>query len=276
MAPPVSLGERITAYRRRGRGLSSVSQEALALGVGTTQGHISRIEGNLTHPNFHTLIRICHALGLAQDEREELIQLAGYGAMSSLPGEPAIYSIVSNLGPILDGCLYPATINDDGERCWYWNGLCAPLLGPLWDVATREEFFASRKGRYSVEVLFELYNKCYPFWKVQFEKIDQIVLRHVVLFARACRIRPHEQLLTEALARMKENPKFLKVWQQSQGSVGLPLLSDHDSFAIRCPPLRFHIWRTRWTLDERFFVTHFTPSDRATRVQLEKWGQFPI
>jgi len=120
------VGEVIARFRKRLRQAdtgSPWSQEDLALEIGTDQAHISRIESNQKHPNLSTLTHICDALKLSQTERTFVLARAGYTERSRPPNTEEIGRVLAKIVPVLESFPYPATLIDDVERMWHFNGV---------------------------------------------------------------------------------------------------------------------------------------------------------
>jgi transcriptional regulator with XRE-family HTH domain len=98
--------------RRASRHLSQLD---LALRAGTTQRHLSFIEGGRSAPGRNMVIRLAESLELPLRERNELLLAAGYAAVypeSSLD-DPALAPVRTAIDHILQGHLpYPALVVD--------------------------------------------------------------------------------------------------------------------------------------------------------------------
>jgi transcriptional regulator with XRE-family HTH domain len=273
-----TLGRLISYYRRRHfnpREKVPWSQEDLAFAIGTSQARISQIEADRNHPQHETLERICDALELSQVEREHLFGLAGYLARPSLPDGKAVTSVVTLLSPLLDNYPYPAMLLDDAERVWHWNPLVTPIWGPCFGVSFPEEFSSRIRGRRPIEILFdsEHYGTRSQFWREYVGDLDSFVTRAVTTFWRAFCTYPHDTSIKLALTRLKQNPDFLRAWEQLLAGQREPLFVEHAVQVAQATPwgnLRFHVWRAHVWVDTRFVVVHFTPMDRSTLGALDE------
>lgn len=267
-----TVGETIAAYRRRLRQSCRDlpwSQEELAFASGTDQAHISRIESNRQHPEYSTLVRICDALALSQTERSYLLALAGYQVVPPLPDATTIHDVLGKLAPILDGLAYPASCIDEGERLWHLNPLAVLAWGECYGTTQPEQCLAYIRGRRSLETIFEPghYQERLAVWAAYYADFDHVLYRNVALFWRAYRARAHDPDLNAALSRLQQNPHFCELWERISHGENDLLYVDHTTYTIRHPTLgelRFHCWRTRAAIDERFIVVHYSPVDAPT------------
>jgi transcriptional regulator with XRE-family HTH domain len=174
-----TLGETIAAYRlSQSPNGKQWSQEELAFACGTHQAHLSLIENNQKHPQLWTLVRICDALGLRQDDRSKLLALAGYHVAPPLPDEAAARSVLSKLVPILESYPYPTILMDEGEVTWHYNSIGTVIFGPLYGFNDLERFRSSTRGTRTFELLFD--PDLFSRWKLYFEDLDNILMRVVL------------------------------------------------------------------------------------------------
>jgi transcriptional regulator with XRE-family HTH domain len=92
-----------------------VSQLELALRAGTTQRHVSFIEGNRSAPGRGMVVRLAEALEVPLRERNALLLAAGYAPAypETRFDDPALEPVRAALERILDGHLpFPAVIAD--------------------------------------------------------------------------------------------------------------------------------------------------------------------
>jgi transcriptional regulator with XRE-family HTH domain len=92
-----------------------ISQLELALRAGTTQRHVSFIEGGRSVPGRAMVVRLAESLQLPLRERNELLLAAGYApAYPETPlDDPVLAPVRTALGHILTGHLpYPAIVVD--------------------------------------------------------------------------------------------------------------------------------------------------------------------
>ena len=208
------MGKLIAAYRERSLlGGKPWSQEELAFAVGTDQAHISRIESGQIHPQFHTLARICDALNLSSIEREEILDQLGFQVAPPLPDVNAALSVVRLLQPLLDSYPYPAILQDEGGRIWFWNKFCVYPWRDCYGASNEEEFVARVRGKRQLEVVFdpEKYPATYFIWATRWENIDHIIHRNVALLWRAFRVRQQDPDMNDGLNRLKQNAEFRKL-----------------------------------------------------------------
>ena len=74
------------------------------------------------------------------------------------------------------------------------------------------------------------------------------------------------------IERLKRHPDFRDRWERLQPGDAALLFIDQGAYAIHDAefgPMRWHAWRTRVALDERFMVVHFAPADDATARALK-------
>jgi len=245
----------------------------LALACGTYQAHISLIESDRIRPQFSTLLRICEALELSQEERAQLLALAGYQVTPGLPDRRSIQRVLSKLVPILDGCGYPADVLDDSERLYYWNPMAAAIWAPLQGVPDPNTFETAVRGKRVVELY--LNEARFPKWTSYLEDADAAIARSVFFFARAFRARPHEPDLQRTLNRVQQNRNFAK-YLEAVESGAVEIFPEHTTYRILHPvlgKLHLHAWRTHTAIDQRFVITHFLPVDSATGTALRHIAQ---
>src|SRR3954452_19685955 len=95
-------------WRRRRR----VSQLELALRAGTTQRHVSFIEGGRSRPGREMVVRLTESLEVPLRDRNALLLSAGYAPVYA-EGGPEAETVRAALRHILEGHLpYPAVIVD--------------------------------------------------------------------------------------------------------------------------------------------------------------------
>jgi transcriptional regulator with XRE-family HTH domain len=270
----VTLGEIIAHFRQRLRRPSGLpwSQEDLAFAVGADQAHISRIESNRLHPQYSTLTRICDVLDLSRGERRWVLALAGHQEIAALPERKDVAQVLAELVPRLESFSYPAMLNDEGERLWYYNRLAVALLGTTLGIEEHAAFLERIRGKLGMLEL--IYNSdVYKRWKTYWENADDLLTRWIALLWRVYRIRQHDPHMARMVALLKTNPELLGFWEQiERGDVDI-LFVEQGTYALRHPKLgraHFHTWRTHFAEDERFFVTHCTPMDSATSKVFER------
>jgi transcriptional regulator with XRE-family HTH domain len=97
------------------RGRRRVSQLELALRAGTTQRHVSFIEGGRSVPGRAMVVRLAEALEVPLRERNTLLLAAGYAPAyhETRFDDPKLDPVRTALARVLDGHLpYPAVIVD--------------------------------------------------------------------------------------------------------------------------------------------------------------------
>ena len=274
-----SLGGLITKYRLRQRhGAAAWSQLDLAVASETDQAHISRIENNLYHPQYATLVRICDALALSQTERAYILARAGYPVLRRLPDINTVQRVSGKLAPLLDSYPYPALLIDDGERIWYLNAAIVKLWGPCYGANDQQGCLPLFFGKRGLELIFgfDSHAPLLSVWRSYFEDFDELLIRIVALFWRAYRVRPQDAEMSCTLTRLKRYPVFLQLWQRIEAGETDVLYVEHAAYTLRIPTLgrlRFNCWRTHCGIDERFMVVHHTPVDNDTILALERLDQ---
>jgi transcriptional regulator with XRE-family HTH domain len=279
----VSVGQLIAQYRKqRYRNGRPWSQQQLAFAIGSSQARISQIESDRSHPQFSTLIHISDALRLGQAEREELLALAMYQLGSLLPDEETVCQAVARLSGILEIHPYPVLLLDEGERIWHWNARFVPIWGPIYGASCHQDLVRILRGRTHLEAFFDpnpsVYRDRSSVWRASIEDIDRIVRRNVLLFRRAYRVRIYDPEMNRMLRRLKLNPDFLRLWNETPASDTGIVFIEHDTQVVSRPEwgrLQFQVWRTHPARDERFVVVHFTPLDNRTRAVLEQQPDAP-
>jgi len=268
-----TLGEIITAYRlrkihpRTGR---PWSQEELAFAIGSGQAHVSRIESDHKIPQYSTLVQICDALELSSTERACLLSSAGYKLNLPLPNEREVENALSRLAPFLDSCPYPATLIDESERIWYINPLAAAIWGK-WTFGADDQANCNKltRGKRFIEIIFDpdLYPVRCPLWKLHYENADSCLDRSVALFWRGYQLHQDNPEMCRVVERLMTNHDFARRWERLESEDSDLVFIEHGSYTLLHPELgrlRYHAWRTRLRVDERFLVTHCTPIDDAT------------
>jgi transcriptional regulator with XRE-family HTH domain len=107
----VTFATELRAWRTRRR----VSQLELALRAGTTQRHVSFIEGGRSTPGRGMVVRLAESLDVPLRERNALLLAAGFAPAypETRWDEPALAPVREALLRVLDGHLpYPAVIVD--------------------------------------------------------------------------------------------------------------------------------------------------------------------
>ena len=131
------LARALRGWRTRRR----VSQLELALRAGTTQRHLSFIEGGRSVPGRAMVVRLAEALEVPLRERNALLLAAGYAPAyhETRFDDPKLDPVRTALARILDGHLpYPAVIVDRhgdlvAANDAFWSltdGVAAPLREP--------------------------------------------------------------------------------------------------------------------------------------------------
>jgi transcriptional regulator with XRE-family HTH domain len=264
----ITLGEVIAHFRQRLRRPSGPhwSQEDLAFAIGADQAHMSRIESNRLHPQYSTLTRICDVLDLSSSERLWVLTLAGHQEMPPLPDRREVAHVIAELVPRLESLPYPAMLNDEGERLWYYNGIAAALLGFTLGLENHEALLARIRGKIGMLELISN-SDVYERWKPCWENVDDLLIRWIALLWRVYRIRQHDPHLSRGVTLLKSNPELLGLWERVERGDADVLFLEQGTYALRHPKfgrLHFHSWRTHFAEDERFFVTHCTPMDSGT------------
>ncbi len=120
-----NVGGELRQWRRRRR----VSQLELALRAGTTQRHVSFIEGGRSQPGREMVVRLAESLDVPLRDRNALLLSAGYAPAYS-EGGPELETIRAALRHVLDGHLpYPAIIVDPGAEVVEGNAAFWALTG---------------------------------------------------------------------------------------------------------------------------------------------------
>jgi hypothetical protein len=244
----------------------------LAFAIGADQAHISRIESNRLHPHYSTLTRICDVLDLSSGERDWVLTLSGHREMSPLPDRREVAHVLTELVPKLESLPYPAMLNDEGERIWYYNRVAATLLGFTLGLENYEALLAKIRGKLGMLELISS-SAVYERWKRCWENADDLLIRWIALLWRVYRIRQHDPHLSRGIALLKSNPELLRIWERVERGDAHVLFLEQGTYALRHPKfgrLHFYSWRTRFAEDERFFVTHCTPMDSSTSRVFER------
>ncbi len=106
--PAGNVGDGLREWRRRRR----VSQLELALRAGTTQRHVSFIEGGRSQPGRAMVVRLAESLQVPLRERNALLLVAGHAPVYA-EGGPEAETVRAALRHVLDGHLpYPAVVVD--------------------------------------------------------------------------------------------------------------------------------------------------------------------
>jgi transcriptional regulator with XRE-family HTH domain len=128
--PAGNIGIALRDWRERRR----VSQLELALRAGTTQRHVSFIEGGRSHPGRGMVVRLAESLDVPLRDRNALLLAAGY-APAYEEGGAELEAVRAALRGVLDGHLpYPAVVVDrhadlvDANAAfWQLTGASAPV-----------------------------------------------------------------------------------------------------------------------------------------------------
>jgi transcriptional regulator with XRE-family HTH domain len=268
----LTIGSLIAGYRHRKRNPHTGrpwSQEELAFASGTDQAHVSRLEKNLKHPQYCTLIHICDALELSSTERAQLLNLAGYLLGLPLPSTEEAETVVDFLASYLNTLSYPALLLDEGERVWDLNPLYATVLGICSLTNSYDGCLAKARGKGMVELVFDPddYEYRLAIWKKYFDDLDYVLNRYISLFWRSYRLHVHDIETEKLVAHLRKNPDFSSRWANLERGQSNVFLTDHAAFTVQHPTLgklQLFAWRTRVASDERFIVVHFTPADSET------------
>jgi transcriptional regulator with XRE-family HTH domain len=133
----------LRGWRRRRR----VSQLELALRAGTTQRHVSFIEGGRSHPGRGMVVRLAESLDVPLRERNAMLLAAGYAPAYTVGGSE-LSAVRTALRRVLDGHMpYPAVVVDAradvveaNDAFWGLTGASPPVNVPrllLQDMAPR-------------------------------------------------------------------------------------------------------------------------------------------
>jgi transcriptional regulator with XRE-family HTH domain len=124
-SPQFPVGNELREWRRRRR----VSQLELALRAGTTQRHVSFIEGGRSRPGREMVVRLAESLDVPLRDRNALLLSAGY-APAYTEGGPELETVRSALRHVLDGHLpHPAVIVDPRAELVDGNAAFFALTG---------------------------------------------------------------------------------------------------------------------------------------------------
>ncbi len=141
--PAGNVGDELREWRRRRR----VSQLELALRAGTTQRHVSFIEGGRSQPGREMVVRLAESLGVPLRDRNALLLSAGY-APAYTEGGAELETIRTALRHVLDGHLpYPAVIVDPGAELVDANAAFWALTGASPPVNVARLFLADLAPR---------------------------------------------------------------------------------------------------------------------------------
>jgi transcriptional regulator with XRE-family HTH domain len=124
-SPQFPVGNALREWRRRRR----VSQLELALRAGTTQRHVSFIEGGRSQPGREMVVRLAESLDVPLRDRNALLLSAGFAPAYS-EGGAELETIRAALRHVLDGHLpYPAVIVDPHAELVDANAAFVALTG---------------------------------------------------------------------------------------------------------------------------------------------------
>ena len=119
------IGNELREWRRRRR----VSQLELALRAGTTQRHVSFIEGGRSQPGREMVVRLAESLDVPLRDRNALLLSAGF-APAYRDGGAELATVRTALRHVLDGHLpYPAVVVDGGSDLVDANAAFFALTG---------------------------------------------------------------------------------------------------------------------------------------------------
>ncbi|BCJ47296.1 XRE family transcriptional regulator [Actinoplanes ianthinogenes] len=151
-------GSTIGAELRRWRDVRRISQLELATRAGTTQRHLSFVEGGRSSPGRHLVLRLAESLDLSLRDRNTLLAAAGYAAAyteTSLD-DPRLQPVRQALRQVVAGHMpYPALIAGPHGEIVDANAaidlltegaspeLCRPPLN-IWRLALHPEGMAAR------------------------------------------------------------------------------------------------------------------------------------
>jgi transcriptional regulator with XRE-family HTH domain len=123
--PQFRVGNELREWRRRRR----VSQLELALRAGTTQRHVSFIEGGRSQPGREMVVRLAESLDVPLRDRNAMLLSAGY-APAYTEGGAELRAVRTALRHVLDGHLpYPAVVVDGGSDLVDANAAFFALTG---------------------------------------------------------------------------------------------------------------------------------------------------
>jgi transcriptional regulator with XRE-family HTH domain len=271
--PDDSIGEVIARFRRRLRQPetgSPWSQEDLALEIGTDQAHISRIEGNQKHPNLSTLAHICDALKLSQTERTFLLARAGYRERSRPPNSDEVGRVLEKMVPILESFPYPTTLIDDAERIWHFNTVGVGLWGCCFGIEEHDRFLAFARGKRYIELVLD--PRLFKTWKTFWGDVDGFLHRLIALYWRAYCAHARDAEMRSVFDRLIQNPEFSRRWETIEQGDAPVLFVEYSDYLFHHPQLggvHYNTWRTHPAIDERFIVTHCTPTDTSSATAFE-------
>lgn len=141
--PAGNIGGSLRWWRDQRR----VSQLELALRAGTTQRHVSFIEGGRSHPGRAMIVRLAEALGVPLRERNALLLEAGY-APAYEEGGAELEAVRAALRGVLDGHLpYPAVVVDRGGDLVDANAAFLGLTGAVAPVNVARLFLVDLAPR---------------------------------------------------------------------------------------------------------------------------------
>jgi len=135
-SPQFLVGNELREWRRRRR----VSQLELALRAGTTQRHVSFIEGGRSRPGREMVVRLAESLDVPLRDRNALLLAAGYAPLYPDPAWDA--DEMRAVRRALDRLLrqhepFPAVVMDRHWNVLQANAAAPRLFGAFVDLASR-------------------------------------------------------------------------------------------------------------------------------------------
>jgi len=153
---------------------------------------------------------------------------------------------LSKLSPVLEGCVYPVALLDEGERNWYFNALGFSIWGDCYGGADQKHFLASICGKRSIESLLDPVR--FRIWKDFFENFENFLDRVLTLLLRIYQTHQEDRELTRIVTHLRQDPRFLQRWEGlERGERDPDLFLEHGTYILRHPKLgrlRFEAWRT--------------------------------
>jgi|LakMenE01Jun11ns_1017448.scaffolds.fasta_scaffold9951613_8 transcriptional regulator with XRE-family HTH domain len=260
-----TLGGLIKDYRiQRG-----IQQLEIAYKIGWKDATIlSRIEQGVTKtPSRQVIDKICAAMELEEEEKNNLLYVGGY-----IPTDIEVEEMRKKMTPIINEFKYPVLMEDFTWRCLYTNE-----AGRYFEYKNEEEenFILTHKPN-AIE-----YNLQEDYFKSKFPSIiteedkKEFFIGITAQFLNEQRHRTNQKWYMDLMKRLMENPYFRMIYKEAVKIPSSTLVLDITKQTVthRKKPdivLSFFMFSVPILSDKRFFLEYHVPADTETFNYYEK------
>lgn len=196
---PQQIGPRLKRFREA----KGYTQQELELAIGTSFGHLSRIESGKLNPTKETLLKIAKILQLDDEEIRYLI-----GVELDRVTKKQIELAIQDTKTYIDNSSYPSYLADDYFFVHYWN----KRIPVLFEVS--EELASQFIGKNILEIIL------HPLFKKMMKKNhwESLFINDMIFFLKAVNyfLYPEDRVVCELISKLSCNPEFTRYWEEAK------------------------------------------------------------